>query len=100
MLYILILILVISLLLFLIIKDFQVYLKINGIVMVVSSLLIFIFGIVIRYLINNYIDVINLSKVSLFMLKRFMVISLILFLVGILEFTISKLIKSKKNTCN
>lgn len=93
MLYLIILILILIITLSLIIKDKVKLLKILSISTIVSSFLIIIVGIILKYLILNMTTKINLSVITSILLEKFIHYSLILFIIGLIELLCTKIIK-------
>ena len=90
------LILIITFLLFIIIKDKIKALKLTGTLTISSSILLIILTFITKIIINIYITSINLSSITNYIFKKFLYTSLILFIIGLTEIIISKYIYTKK----
>ncbi len=92
--YILIfLILLIIIILNLLIKDKILLFKVYSITFLISSILILLIGLTIKYLIKINITFININKISNIIINKFIYISLLFLLLSIISFTISLLRK-------
>ena len=87
------LILIITFLLFIIIKDKTKALKLTGIS---SSILLVILTFITKIIINISVTTINISSITNHIFKKFLYTSLILFIIGLAEIMISKYIHTKK----
>ena len=86
------LIILITIAFFLVIKDKVKALKLTGILTISSAILLIILMLIIKILINNVVTMINISSVTNYLFNKFLYTSLILFLIGLSEIMISKLI--------
>ena len=90
------LILIITFLLFIIIKDKTKALKLTGSLTISSSILLVILTFITKIIINISITTINISSLTNHIFKKFLYTSLILFIIGLAEIMISKYIHTKK----
>ena len=90
------LILIITFLLFVIIKDKIKALKLTGTLTISSSILLLILTFITKIIINVSVTTINLSSITNYIFKKFLYTSLILFIIGLIEIMISKYINTKK----
>ena len=90
------LILILTSILFIIIKDKIKALKITGIVTISSSILLTLLTLIIKLIITNKFTGINISSITNYLFLRFVYTSLILFIIGIIEIIISKYLISKR----
>lgn len=90
------LIILITILIFIIIKDKSKALKLTGSITIISSLLLIILILIIKIIINESITMINLSSLTNHIFKKFINTSLILFIVGIIEILVGKYLFIKK----
>ena len=90
------LILILTSILFIIIKDKIKALKITGIVTISSSILLIVLTLIIKLIITNKFTGINLSSITNYLFLRFVYTSLILFIIGIIEIITSKYLISKR----
>ena len=90
------LILILTIILFIIIKDKRKALNLTGILTISSSILLIIITYTIKTIIDMNLRSINLSIITNFLFMKFLINSLILFTIGILEILISKFIYHKK----
>lgn len=86
----------ITMILFIIIKDKLKALRITGIITISSSFILISLSIIIKIIIRISITSINLSTITNYLFKKFLSTSLILFLIGILEIILSKYLYTKK----
>ena len=90
------LILIITFLLFIIIKDKTKALKLTGSLTISSSILLIILTFINKIIINVSVTTINLSSITNYIFKKFLYTSLILFIIGLIEIMLSKYIYTKK----
>ena len=81
MIYLILSIILLTIILYFIYKDYLKVLKITSIVTGIASILTLIIGYFIRYFLNNKITFINISKISNLILTKF--VSNFLFLLGL-----------------
>ena len=94
------LILIITVIFFIIIKDKYKALKLTGIITISSSIFQISLTFIIKIIINSSITFINVSKITDYLFMKFIYTSLILLIVGIVEILISKYLYSKKHIKN
>ncbi len=95
--YIIYLLILLSLiLLFLLVKDKISILKIIGITLISSGILITLLAITLKILIKTTIYYINLSQVTNIILNNFITISIIFILLGLFSYTMYKLLIPKE----
>lgn len=92
--YLVIILLTISL--FMLIKDKTKALKITGLITILSSFLLMILILIVKLTIQNTITNINLSTITNYLFNKFLYTSIILLLLGIIEILLSKYINTKK----
>lgn len=90
------LILILTIVLFIIIRDNKKALKISGIITISSSIFLIILTFIIKLIISIKVTSINISTVSDYLFSKFANMSLILFMIGLIEILISKYISAKK----
>lgn len=90
------LILIITFLLFIIIKDKIKALKLTGTLTISSSILLIILTFITKIIINISITNINIEPVTNYIFKKFLYTSLILLIIGLIEIIISKYIHTKR----
>lgn len=86
------LIILVTILLFIIIKDKIKALRITGILTISSSLLLIVLALIAKFIINTSVTSINLSSITNYLLMKFASTSLALFVIGLIEIIISKCI--------
>lgn len=91
-----ILILSLTLLLFIIIKDKLKALKLSGVITMSSAILLIILTFIINIFINSSIKFINISIITDYLFMKFVYTGLLLFIVGVIEILISKYLQSRK----
>ena len=91
---------VLTILLFILIKDKLKALKLTGILTISSSILLLIISFIVKILITNNITIINISNITNYIFKKFISTSIILFIIGITEILLSKSLITKKVTRN
>lgn len=90
------LIFILTVILFIIIKDKIKALRLSGIITISSSIFLIILALIIKLIININITTINISTITNYLFSKFINISLILFGLGLIEILISKYIQNKK----
>ena len=90
------LILIITFLLFIIIKDKTKALKLTGTLTISSAILLIILTFITKIIINISVTTINISSITNYIFKKFLYTSLILFIIGLIEIIISKYIYTRK----
>ena len=90
------LIILITIIFFIIIKDKFKALKITGILTISSAILLFILTFILKLIISTSITSINLSFITNYIFTKFTITSIILLLLGITEILISKYMYSRK----
>jgi len=86
------LIIVITLIFFIIIKDKLKALRITGIITISSSICLIILSYIVKTIISISITSINLSIITNYLFRKFLTTSLTLLLIGIFEILLSKYI--------
>lgn len=90
------LILALTFVLFIIIKDKSKALKLTGILTISSSLLLISLTFIAKLLLNSSINIINISSITNYIFMKFVYTSIILLTLGLIELFISKYINSRK----
>ncbi len=90
------LIILLMVLLFILVKDKISILKIIGITLISSGVLITLLAVAIKALIKTTIYYINLSKVTSIILSNFLIISTIFILSGLFSYIMYKILRPKK----
>ena len=90
------LILILTIILFAIIKDKIKALKLIGIITLLSSLFLITLFLIIKIILNTNITSINISVITNYLFLKFVNTSLILFITGLIEIIISKYIYTKR----
>ncbi len=90
------LIILLMVLLFIIVKDKISILKIIGIVLIYSGILIMLLAVAIKVLIKTTIYYINLSKVTSIILSDFLIISITFILSGLFSYIMYKILRPKE----
>ena len=91
-----ILILALTILLFIIIKDKLKALKLSGVITMSSAILLVVLTFIIKLFINSSIKFINVSIITDYLFTKFVYNSLLLFVIGTIEILISKYLQMKK----
>lgn len=86
------LIILITIIFFITIKDKIKALRLTGVLTATSGILLIILMFIIKLVINGYITGINISVVTNYIFNKFIYTSLILFLIGLSEIVVSKYI--------
>lgn len=94
------LIIIITCLFFIIIKDKLKALKLTGIITLSSSIFLIVLTFIIKIIINSSITFINISNITDYLFMKFVYTSLILLIIGIIEILISKYLNSKRYNKN
>lgn len=92
--YLIIILLTLSL--FILIKDKNKALKITGLITILSSFLLIILILIVKITIKNTVTSINLSTITNYLFNKFIYTSIILLLLGTIEILLSKYLNSKK----
>lgn len=90
------LIILLMVLLFILVKDKISILKIIGITLISSGVLITLLAVAIKVLIKTTIYYINLSKVTSIILSNFLIIGTIFILSGLFSYIMYKILRSKE----
>lgn len=90
------LILLLTVLIFIIEKNKWKALKINGLISIISSILLIGVTFIIRSLISISVDFINLTSLVDYIFYKFLIISIILFVIGLIEILVSKYFINRK----
>lgn len=90
------LILILTIIFFIIIKDKIKALRLTGVLTIISSIVLISLIFIIKIILNNNITFINISILTNYLFKKFTYTSLILFILGMIEILISKYILSKR----
>lgn len=90
------LILILTLIFFIVIKDKFKALRLTGLLTISSSFLLIAISFIIKIILNNNITIINISTITNYIFLKFVYTSLILFIIGLIEILISKYIYSRK----
>jgi len=90
------LIILINIIIIIIMEDKTKALNLTGLIALSSAILLIVLSFIAKIIISNTITTINLSNIINYLFKKFISMSIILFLVGIIEIIISKYIYIKK----
>lgn len=90
-------IMIISLIIFLLIKDKHKSFKILGTITITSAILIILLVFIVNLIIKNNINFINISVITNYLLKEYAINSLYLLIIGVIELIISKYLYLKQN---
>lgn len=90
MLYLIIITLILTILLYITVKDKVKVVKINGYITTISGIIILLLGGLSKYLVKYYIKEINLSNITNYFLLKFTIVSIILIIIGLIEILLSK----------
>ena len=89
-------IILITLLLYLLVKDKKEFINKLGKTMIISGIIVLFFGIGISIILNKFLNNFNITKISSLILQKFIYNSILLLVVGLLEIFISKILTKKK----
>lgn len=98
--FIYLLILILTILFFLLIKDKIIALKLTGILTISSAILLIIISFIIKYLLNSTITMINISNITKYIFIKFISTSIVLLVLGIVEIFISQYVYAKHEKVN
>ena len=90
------LIIILTIIFFIIIKDKIKALRLTGVLTIISSIVLISLIFIIKIILNTNITFINISILTNYLFKKFTYTSLILFILGMIEILISKYILSKR----
>lgn len=93
--FIYLLILILTILFFLLIKDKIIALKLTGILTISSAILLTIISFIIKYLLNSSITMINISNITKYIFIKFISTSIVLLVLGVAEIFISQYVYAK-----
>lgn len=82
--------------LFILIKDKIKALRITGLITMSSSILLIVLTFIIKIILNTTVTSINISTITDYLFMKFANTSIILFLIGLIEILISKYVYAKK----
>lgn len=85
MIYLILLIIITTIILYFIYKDYLKVLKITGIVTISSSILTLIVGYFIKYLMNTNLNFINISDITAVIVSKFVLNAIYLLIIGLIE---------------
>jgi len=88
--------LILTIILFVIIKDKIKALKVTGIITLSSSLFLITLALIVKIILNTNITSINISVITNYIFLKFINTSLTLFIIGLIEILISKYINAKR----
>jgi len=89
-------IILVIILLYLIVKDKKEFINKLGLVTIISGIIVFILGFVLKISLNNFLTNFNISKITSQVFKKFVYNSIVLLTTGIIELSISTMINKKK----
>ena len=98
--FIYLLILILTILFFLLIKDKIIALKLTGILTISSAILLTIISFIIKYLLNSSITMINISNITKYIFIKFISTRIVLLVLGIVEIFISQYVYAKHEKVN
>jgi len=98
MIYFIILVVILTFTLYLIYKDYLKVLKVSSCISLISGILTFIIGYIIRYFINSRVNFINTSKITDIILTKFLRNSIYLFVISLIEIFLCIIIKYYRKT--
>lgn len=87
------LILILTIIFFIIIKDKLKALKLTGILTISSAILLIVITFIIKIILNTNITTINISNITNYIFQKFINNSLIIFILGLIEIILSKYIQ-------
>lgn len=93
MIYIILLIIITTIILYIITKDKNLVLKLTSKITILSSILTIIISIILSYIIKNTTNTINLSIIAETIQNKFIISSLVLMTLGLTELSITKILK-------
>lgn len=89
-------ILLITIILYFLVKDKREFLRKIGITTIISGIIILVIGVILNISLNTFLNNFNITKITSLLLKQFIYSSLFILLLGGIEVVFSKLINKKK----
>ena len=91
-----ILIILVTIILYFLVKDKKEFLKKIGITTIVSGLITLLLGVISNIALNTFLNNFNITRITAILLQQFIYSSLFLLVVGLMELFISKIMNKKK----
>lgn len=89
-------IILVTILLYFLVKDKKEFINKLGLVTIISGIIVLSVGFILKLSLNTFITNFNISKITSQVFKQFTYNSIILLTVGIVELSISKIIKKRR----
>jgi len=89
-------IILVTILLYFLVKDKKQFIKKLAVVTIISSIIVFILGFILKLSLNTFLTNFNISKITSQVFKKFVYNSIVLLTTGIIELSISTMINKKK----
>lgn len=90
------LIILVTIILYFLVKEKKEFLRKLGITSIVSGLIILILGFISNIALNTFLNNFNTTRITTLLLQQFIYNSIFLLVIGVVEIFISKIIKKKK----
>lgn len=90
------LIIVITIILYFLVKDKKEYINKLSKTMIISSIILLILGFIINILLNTFLNNFNITKISFIIFNKFIYNSIILLMIGLIGMLISKVTNKMK----
>lgn len=93
-----ILIILVTIILYFLVKDKKEFMKKIGITTIVTGVILLILGVISNISLDTFLNNFNITRITALLLREFIYSSIFLLVVGLIEVFISKLINKKKIT--
>lgn len=91
-----VLIILVTIILYFLVKDKKRFLRKIGITTIISGLITLVLGFILNISLNNFLNNFNITKISSLLLQQFVWSTILLLLLGSIELIFSKLINKNK----
>ena len=91
-----ILIILVTIILYFLVKNKKKFMKKIGITTIISGLITLLLGVISNIALNTFLNNFNITRISSILLQQFIYSSLFLLVVGLIEVFISKIMNKKK----
>jgi len=90
------LIILVTVILYFLVKDKKEFMKKLGIITIISGIIILILGVISNIALNNFLNNFNITRITALLLQQFIYNSIFLLVLGLIELFISKIMNKKK----
>lgn len=90
------LIILVTIILYFLVKDKKEFLRKLGITSIVSGVIILLLGVILNIALNTFLNNFNITRITAVLLQQFIYNSIFLLAIGLIEVSISKIMNKKK----